>query len=395
MKKKIFIPVYGGGHCKLIISLYDSLIRKFDVTILALTLAEEYLSNHEIPYKTLKDYLEYIDLGDKIVQLGDQFIKENNIDYERIGLYNSSIYYGCNIRDYILKYGEDDIVDSYGKQNRLIFLPINTMEAILKIENPDAVLTTNSPRFERASILAAKNLGITNYSIEDLLGNSRVFSLKDTNTDYYGDYIFVLNNFVRENLINQGVKAKKIVVSGLPTFDNLKNHYTDIFNFKQRYGIDLNKKIITWASHVSEDEIYIFEELLKVFTLNNEYLLIIKPHPNENYSYMEKMLAKIHTNSIRLIENCDIRDLINISELLLTQYSTCGLEALFMQTPVIVLNPFDKKYDTDYSSLNIASKCQDLSKILINIEEKKQYHLNFEVINNSINNMINFIDNTI
>ena len=73
MKKKIFIPVYGGGHCKLIISLYDSLIRKFDVTILALTLAEEYLSNHEIPYKTLKDYLEYIDDSDYFDKIGVSF----------------------------------------------------------------------------------------------------------------------------------------------------------------------------------------------------------------------------------------------------------------------------------------------------------------------------------
>lgn len=394
MKKKIFVVTYGGGHANIIAKLYPKLIERFEVVILALTTAEEVLNNANIPYKTLEDYIYDIDQGDNLVEIGKKFINQKKIDYVRLGLKKSSIYYGCCLRDYVTEFGKADLDELYIKQGRMIFLPIKTVEIILKLEKPDAVVTTNSPRFERAAIFASRKLGILNFSIEDLLGNSRNFSIKDPETSYYGDYVFVINNFVKNILTLKNIRAIEVVPIGQPAFEYINELNINTDKVKKDLKIPDGKLVVCWASHESKDEKYIFEELVNIFMNQKDKLLIVKPHPNENIDFMTKVFSNYNTESIIIVDNFDFKTVLSISDVVLTQYSTCGLEAIMSGKPLIVLNPAKRIFAESYNNLKLASEVTDMKKLIENIGMTlNSERVKFEVPSNSSENIAIFIEN--
>ena len=85
------------------------------------------------------------------------------------------------------------------------------MRKILLHIGPDLVITTSSPRFEFATIKAAKNLGILSLQILDLFGDD--FPLPSA------DHIVVMNNNVKKKLINKGIKNSLIHSFGQPVLE--------------------------------------------------------------------------------------------------------------------------------------------------------------------------------
>jgi hypothetical protein len=70
--------------------------------------------------------------------------------------------------------------------------------------------------------------------------------------------------------------------------------------------------------------------------------LIIRPHPNEKHSYFEKILGQMDNVpqdfSLNIEDNSDLYLLINSADYLMTYYSTVGLEAMYFEKPLIVID---------------------------------------------------------
>lgn len=406
---KLLIVVYGGGHVNIIVELYKELSKKFDVTIIALTSAKFVLNKMKIPHKDLRYYYEELENTKDILGIGNRFITKHLIDYSKLGYEDSILYYGFNVRDYIFAYGENDLDDLYDKYGRSIFLPLHTMNMIIDFEKPDAVLTTNSPRFERAALLVSREKNIPNFSIEDLFGQSRLHSVKEMGLlrNYYGDYIFVMNDMVKDSILKKGIQAKEIISSGQPAFQGIleeKENPSSNDDILTEIGLSIfnDKKIVLYASQQTEHRKLIFEDLVSCFSQSSNKILVIKPHPNEDVEFMKDAISLLPYKNILIITNTEIRKLIKIADVVITQFSTCGLEAILMDKPVIVLKPNFTTYELDYAELGLAFELEDIKKIetlvdLIinnqNDEFKKVYEniLKFKMSVNSSEIISNYI----
>ena len=206
--KKIFMTCYGGGHAEIIKEVYKNLINinDIEITILALTTSKYKFEQEKIPYKLISDY--YDKKKDKnIYELGKQFCLENKID-TLIGEEETYLYHGYALYELERSHNKNEIIQAFEELGRIIFLPIQFMERVLKNENPNLVVTTNSPRYEKATLIAAKNLNITSLSIEDLFGKDgpettvvlEKFFHDQIYQKVYGDYVCVLSEITKKNL---------------------------------------------------------------------------------------------------------------------------------------------------------------------------------------------------
>jgi hypothetical protein len=66
-------------------------------------------------------------------------------------------YLGLSMADLIADVGPEEAELAYRQFGRQAFLPVRTLDRILRQVAPDLVVCTNSPRAERAAVLAAGN----------------------------------------------------------------------------------------------------------------------------------------------------------------------------------------------------------------------------------------------
>jgi len=85
--------------------------------------------------------------------------------------------------------------------------------------------------------------------------------------------------------------------------------------------------------------------------------LIIKPHPSEDeaYFYAYHQVAKqLGVENYKILTNYSIMPLIVAGDIVLTYFSTVGLEAFALNKPVICINPFQTRPPVDLVELGIA-----------------------------------------
>lgn len=319
---------YGGGHVKIMNNIYRVLSQEKDIeiVILALTKAQEFLKEKKVEYMTLEKYnkiigeRDYINLGKKIVKkLGENFLDEESI-----------LYYFYGTIDLIKEFGENKVIEGYKKYGRRIFLPLSFIEKVIEYEKPQLVLTTNAPRTEKAALMVANNKGIPTISIEDLLGvfneknkEIEIFFNSKLYEETFGKNICVLSEITKNNL-EKRTKAN-IYITGNPNFDTIFQEYQNIKKVK----ID---RTLCYLSQSTNENLQIFEVLLKSLKSKIINNLIVKIHPNEAKEKYYKLNKKY--NDIAKFEE-NLYNAILKSDVILTEYSTAGIEAVLLGKHVI------------------------------------------------------------
>ena len=333
MMKKIFMTCYGGGHAEIIKEVYKNLmsIPGIEIIILALTTSKYKFEQEGIPYKLITDYYNR-EKEKNIYDLGKKFCVENNIDTS-IGEDETYLYHGYPLFEQEKKYGKKKVEDGFKKYGRGIFLPLQFMKKILQLEEPDLVVTTNSPRYEKAALIVAKSLNIRTLSIEDLFGvEYKIYS--DEMVDFFNDTIYksvygenlcIISEESKKNLLN--AKMSNFFVTGNPAFDKAIKFYNE--HYKK---IKKNKKKVTlcFLSQNYPERFLIVKELKNIVKKYKNFDLIIKIHPNEKLeeyiSYTDENTKIIKSNLYETIFNSDI---------IITVDSTAALEAIILDKPVI------------------------------------------------------------
>lgn len=114
--------------------------------------------------------------------------------------------------------GMEEAERLYQREGRQAFLPLKTLERIVQKVAPALVVSTNSPRAERAAITAARTLGLPSVCMVDLFCLDEVKWIGHTG---YADRVCVLNESVKQFLVAAGRRQEQIVVTGNPAFDTL------------------------------------------------------------------------------------------------------------------------------------------------------------------------------
>ncbi len=333
---KILFVCYGGGHSAIIDTLASYLVTyniNVNFKILALTMGYNFLiKKYPNNVVCLSDYEKIFSEREiiKAQKYGKLLLKDNHRKDGLITEKESILYLGLSMLDLIEKYGQDIAKKKYQEKKRKAFIPTTIIKKILAFETPEAVCTTNSPRFEKAALLAAKELKIRNYEIIDLLGDGNYVT---------ADNVIVMNESVKKTLKKNNATVNNInyFCLGQPVIEKTINEVREIDKFYVEKKLNISSKKNINIVFFSQPILFSRAALLDKYRLELLKLFVgISKLPNVNF------FIRIHPNETEkdylLFENTDIsfiRDKLSLSETLalsnivITFSSTVAVESVY------------------------------------------------------------------
>ena len=214
MKKVLFV-CYGSGHVRMTVpvakALRDAGLAR--VEVLAFTTAAPAVREAGLDLLQVKDFVRAEDA---------QALARGQALAAALGPVadpqESAAYLGLCYGELADAVGEDEALRRYQRDGRQAFLPTRLLSRIVSNVAPDLLVATNSPRGERAAILAARSLGIPSVCMVDLFAVDEVRWIGQPG---YADRVCVLNESVRQFLVSSGRRPYEVRVTGNPAFDIL------------------------------------------------------------------------------------------------------------------------------------------------------------------------------
>jgi len=236
-------------------------------------------------------------------------------------------------------------------------------EQLIETIHPELIFTATSytSDIEKQFIKIAKNKNITCYSFVDHWVLIAKRFEDSTGIMILPDKVWVIDERAKLLAIEQGIEDTKLVISGNPYHDWLKNWKPLISKgvFLKQIGIThQNKKILVFApeplSNIQGKEVYGFDELSATSVLvelctshQNElkdWIFLIKLHPNQDKEKINLVIS--NTNSFHIIpDDVNVNSTIYYADVVLGFFSSYLIEADIMNKPV--LRFFDKEVKTD------------------------------------------------
>lgn len=214
--KKVLFACYGSGHVRMVVpvatALRDSGLAR--VQVLGFTTAAPEVVAAGLELVQVKDFVTPDD--DDALARGRELVAAMGpvADADE-----SAAYLGLCYEELALEVGEEEARRRYQRDGRHAFLPRRLLSRILAAAAPDLLVATNSPRGERAAILAARAAGIPCVCMVDLFAVDEVRWIGQPG---YADRVCVLNAQVKDFLIAAGRQPGEIRVTGNPAFDALR-----------------------------------------------------------------------------------------------------------------------------------------------------------------------------
>lgn len=214
MKKVLFV-CYGSGHVKMVVPVARLLRDQglAQVQVLALTTAAEVVRQAGLPLLQIKDFVRPGD--ERALAHGERLRAALGTVSDPA---ETDAYLGLSYAELEDAVGAEEAERRYARDGRQAFLPLKLMERIVAQVAPDLVFATNSPRAERAALVAARTLGLPAVCLVDLFAVDEVRWIGQPG---YADAVCVLNEEVRAFLVGAGRQPAEIRVTGNPAFDAL------------------------------------------------------------------------------------------------------------------------------------------------------------------------------
>jgi hypothetical protein len=401
---------YGGGHAPIIRLVAERLILNdhHDFAILPLNGAINFFNDH-LSSKVVKlsDFHFLFDsyIPD-ILKYGNMLFEENFNPNMGISKFESIFYLGLSFFDLVSENGYDLALEKYESKKRQSFLPINTMMKILECLQPDLIVTTNSPRFEYATILASKNLNIVSLQILDLFGDD--FPIPSA------DHIVVMNEKIAYKLNLNSNNSSIFYPYGQPvldfTFDKVKSY--DFIEIKKENNLGLSKILL-----FSPTKNFIYNEDLSIKEVRDSTLInttlfhllsevsdfldiqiVIRVHPSDNINNYNVFFE--NSNRFHYLPHLNVYESIAISDFCLSYNSTLSLQALICNKISFTFNqnPGSKYFWKEFSEYPfIYSKdyIELKNNLISHISECANINLNDFFERGSLNKIVNLIDSII
>jgi len=256
---------------------------------------------------------------------------------------------------------------------RLFGLPviklISALNRLLKphIEVAKRIVVTPGRTLESGVMVQiARQFGIPSIEIQ-----SGTISKNSRFTKPQADYVLAIETFSKDVYSGfMGFPAERIEIVGGPKIEHDISPMRGIKQESLRHKtkslltVPKDRKVVLFASQPVgiEKSKHIFETILT--GLNRSKLpitILIKPHPNEDHTYHDLYLnhAKAAGHDVIIDTSITALEAIIISDLVMTYYSTVGLEAFALERPVISVNPFEEPVPYDLTQLGVAHEASD------------------------------------
>lgn len=259
---------------------------------------------------------------------------------------------GKNIIDRLdtLLFDNTNTVGLKGIRNFLVDLVLETCITIKFCENllmncrPNSIYAgLDGEILENSALVLAKQNKILGYSMLPATTNPNPI-IKEW---FHAEKIFVAGTIDYKLLKDMGYEENQLLITGNPKYDFLKRISPQIAknNLKKVFDYNLQKKIILIAmSQWNENDEKWMSEYIQ-FCNENNYEIIIKIHPmyfTSHNELSEKKIAiikkKCFNNKYFITYDFDIYDLITSSDLVITDFSNVGIEAVLLKKPLLTVN---------------------------------------------------------
>lgn len=260
-------------------------------------------------------------------------------------------------------------------------------------KNKDAVmlLASDSTPYDRCLVMAAKNNGIYNAVVQHGLliepsGHNKIIA----------DNVFVWGKAAKKWYEGYGNDPKKCIVTGSPKHDEVAKRLSDGFEqeeTRKKLGISPNDTVITILTNfvdgfcVSNSEVENFEMIDSVLTAvgaEKDFFIIIKPHPGETLKYYRNFQTMVRTKykNIIFIKDIDMVALLNVSDVIVSWYSSTVVEAMFLKKLAIIFDYTTNRSLVPYEEYGAALKVKNregMKEAILNIVNdgdlrKKMFH---------------------
>jgi hypothetical protein len=328
MKKVLFV-CYGSGHVRMVMPVARALQEAglANVQVLGLTTAAPVVRAAGLPLLQIKDFLMPGDAP--ALARGRELIAAMGAVED---VAESEAYLGLCYAELEAEVGVQEAQRRYAQLARQAFLPVQLMTRVLRKTQPDLVVVTNSPRAERAAIIAASQLGIPSVCIVDLLA---VDEVRWIGASGYAQRVCVLNEGVKEFLVAAGRQPDEVVVTGNPAFDALLDpgNARRGQELRRRHGWE-GRRVVLWPSQ-AEPAVHPFdggpgdpalpgrvlERLAQWVQQHDDAVLCVRPRAGE-------ALPTLPDDSRFVVTGQDwpLPELLHAVDAVVTLTSTVGLE---------------------------------------------------------------------
>jgi hypothetical protein len=240
--------------------------------------------------------------------------------------------------------------DLINKIYRTISIVIILQHVIQKMKLKSIIVSPTGQIFDNISLEIVKKLNINSFSFVPSPSDPYpVFA-----DWFHAKKLFVDGKQGMELLNELNYDPKKTIITGSTKFDHLKT--LDSINSKKilekEHKIDSSKKLITlvlsrWRKN---DELWITKIIN--FCNNNNFEIIIKIHPyyklnqiDTNEKYIKILQENCKNKKFLISIDIDIPILLSASDLVITEQSTLGLDAIVLEKNLIMVKFSDFNMD--------------------------------------------------
>ena len=240
---------------------------------------------------------------------------------------------------------------------------IDSLENHMSSNRPRAVVIFyETAPTSLALISACRKLGIKTVSMQHgiihashpLYMHDDVYSTDNPDGFILPDRMLLFGEMTRRHLLDNNYPEDALVTFCNPRFLGMQDIKDSNVRTLSRHGLPAEKKkIILFAppglgDYASSEKNYnrdVLERLLSGMT--DELFLIVKPHPSDDADFYARILNRHGKNNVKII-NSDVIELISISDVLISTFSTTIIDAMCLETPVIQVKMEDVRYDRPY-----------------------------------------------
>ncbi|HEX4916337.1 MAG TPA: hypothetical protein VFV43_00420, partial [Limnobacter sp.] len=325
---------YGGGHITAVLPLANAMQAKgYKVGVFALTTATGVMAaQNVVPWFGYSQLPQFDGHAQALGQRYQTEVEENPL----MSLQESIAYMGLNMQQLIADHGEEGAKQRLQTEGRRAFLPVALCKQILADLAPRLLMSTNSPRTEQATFLAARALGIPSVALIDQFGALDVQRMSQAG---YGDVVCVLNDWVKDRLIALGRPAQDVVVTGNPAFDFLWDPQLLAHGKQLRQNLAPgHRTVILWASQnepppgPANMPVLVEQALRSYVASRQDTALLVRYHPSQKMEFVPQAHVFLSPSSDQLeavLHACDV---------VVTRNSTVGLQGALVGKGLIAAN---------------------------------------------------------
>ena len=184
---------------------------------------------------------------------------------------------------------------------------------------------------------AARQADVPTISYPTVTVSGDRWSLVDWRSDFVAAYGFQCSTAFTQI----GFPVDRLVLTGNPAMDALYSidREVSLHRLLADHEISTERRILLVATTGADNRELEWVAMLTAYCKERgDCQVIVKPHPNYSAADYGALADRSQQSWLQIIESADVRDLLAVSEICITDMSTVGAEAVLMGKPLLVAN---------------------------------------------------------